>query len=34
MNALVNPEITIETFEASDVDPDRFDHEAVNQRLE
>lgn len=28
MNALANPEITIEKFEASDIDPDRFDHEA------
>ena len=28
MNAVVIPEFTIEKFEASDIDPDRFDHEA------
>lgn len=28
MNPLANPEITIETFEAGDVDPNRFGHAA------
>jgi len=28
MNAIANPDISIENFEASDIDPDRFDHEA------
>ena len=28
MNAVPTPEFTIESFEASDIDPDRFDHEA------
>ena len=28
MNAIVTPEFTIEKFEASDIDPDRFNHEA------
>ena len=28
MNAVTKPELTIENFEASDIDPERFDHEA------
>ena len=28
MSAVPTPEFTIESFEASDIDPDRFDHEA------
>lgn len=28
MNAIAYPEVTIEKFEASDIDPDHFDHEA------
>ncbi len=28
LNALANPDITLENFEASEIDPDRFDHEA------
>lgn len=28
MNAIAHPEFSIENFEASDIDPDRFDHEA------
>ena len=28
MNAIANPDFSIENFEASDIDPDRFDHEA------
>ncbi len=28
MNAVANPEFTLDNFEARDIDPERFDHEA------